>query len=41
MTEDATGDVEYRMEGVNALNALPLLQLLLYLSGRVLKIYTG
>lgn len=41
MTEDATGDVEFRMEGVTALNALPFMQLMLHLSGRMLKIYTG
>ncbi|KVX62447.1 hypothetical protein [Burkholderia stagnalis] len=41
MAEDATGDVEYRMEGVTALNALPFVQLMLHLSGRMLKIYMG
>lgn len=41
LAEDATGDVEFRMEGVTALNALPFMQLMLHLSGRMLKIYTG
>ncbi|RQQ19703.1 hypothetical protein DF107_18025 [Burkholderia stagnalis] len=41
MAEDAAGDVEFRMEGVTALNALPFVQLMLHLSGRMLKIYMG
>lgn len=41
MTEDAAGDVEFRMEGVTALNALPFVRLMIHLSGRMLKIYTG
>jgi len=41
MTEDAAGDVEFRMEGVTALNALPFVRLMLHLSGRMLKIYSG
>ena len=41
MTEDAAGDVEFRMEGVTALNALPFARLMIHLSGRMLKIYTG
>lgn len=41
MTEHADGDVEFRMEGVTAVNALPFVRLMIHLSGRMLKIYTG
>ena len=39
--EDEIGDVAYRIEGVTALNALGFLEMMVRLSGRVLKIYTG
>jgi hypothetical protein len=41
MTEDATGEINYRIEGVTCLNALAFLHLMLYLSDRALKIHLG
>lgn len=41
IAEDEIGDVAYRIEGVTALNALTFLEMMMRLSGRVLKIYTG
>ena len=41
VAEDGCGDVDCGMEGVSALNALALLGPLLYLSTRLLDVYTG
>jgi hypothetical protein len=41
LAQDQSGDVEYRIEGVTALNALSFLELMLYLNHRVLEIYKG
>lgn len=41
VSEDDTGDVDYEMDGITPLNALPLLVPLLYLSGRLLAVYMG
>lgn len=41
IAEDGLGDVDYGMEGITAVNALPLLMPMLYLSSRILDLYMG
>lgn len=41
VVEDDTGELEFGMDEVSALNALRFLQPMLYLSGVLLKVYRG